>query len=115
MEDGTQGRFSLQNVVVRGNQVLNEEGGLAGSSKLVDECLKNMVRWKLADFPHAVQYATYNPAEFLGEEGIGRLEPGCLADLVLWNKQTLEVETTFINGQPAYQRSRQSGAPAVRS
>jgi imidazolonepropionase-like amidohydrolase len=42
----------------------------------------------------------------LNEEAIGRLEPGCLADLVLWNKETLAVETTFINGQAVYQRNK---------
>jgi N-acetylglucosamine-6-phosphate deacetylase len=116
MGDGTQGRFSRQNVVIRGNQVLNQEGGLAGSSKMVDDCLRNVVNWQLADFPQAVQYATYNPTEFLEEEALGRLEPGCLADVVLWNKKTLEVEATFINGQPVYQRSQQNSPPsAIRS
>ncbi len=112
MEDGSQGRFSLQNVVIRGNQVLNQEGGLAGSSKLVHDCMKNLVRWQLADFGEAVQYTSYNPAAFLGESLLGRLEPGCFADLVLWNKNTLEVETTFINGQAVYQKT---GAAASRS
>jgi N-acetylglucosamine-6-phosphate deacetylase len=112
LDDGTQGKFSLQNVTIKGNQVLNQEGGLAGSSKLVTDCLRNMVKWQLTDFPQAVQYTTYNSAAFLNEDALGRLEPGCLADLVLWNKQTLEVESTFINGQVAYQRT---GSPAIYS
>lgn len=112
LPDGTQGRFSLQNVKVKGSQVINQEGGLAGSSKLVTDCLRNMVRWQLAPFAQAVQYATANPADFLGEAALGRLEPGCMADLVLWNKETLEVETTFINGQAVYQKSQQTNTSA---
>lgn len=103
LEDGSHGEFSHQTVTLKGHQVLNQEGGLAGSSKLVPDCLRNLVRWQLADFPTAIQYATSNAAAFLKEQSLGRLEPDYLADLVLWNKQTLEVEATFINGRPVYQ------------
>lgn len=113
LPEGTHGNFSLQDVQVKSNQVLNQEGGLAGSSKLVTDCLKNLVHWQLAPFSQALQYTTANPANFLGETALGRLEPGCMADLVLWNKETLEVETTFINGQPVYQRAPQKGSTAV--
>lgn len=105
LSDGSRGNFSQQTVTVRGNQVINQEGGLAGSGKLVNDCLKNMVNWQLCDFGSAVQMASFNVAQFLKEDSIGRLEPGCLADMVLWNKDTLEVETTFINGEVAYQRN----------
>lgn len=108
--DGSKGSFSLQTVTVQGNQVINQEGGLAGSGKLVHDCMKNMVKWQLCDLGTALQFASLNPALFLNEDHLGRLEPGCLADLVLWNKQTLEVETTFINGQPVYQRNSSSAA-----
>jgi N-acetylglucosamine-6-phosphate deacetylase len=111
LEEGAKGQFSLQNVVIQGNQVLNQEGGLAGSSKLISDCLRNLVKWQLSSFPQAVQYASYNPAAFLNENLLGRLEPGCFADLVLWNKATLEVEKTFINGQVVYERA---GATASR-
>jgi N-acetylglucosamine-6-phosphate deacetylase len=115
LPDGTMGNFSMQNVKVQGNQVVNQEGGLAGSSKLVTDCLRNMVRWQLAPFAQAVQYTTANPANFLGEAALGRLEPGCMADLVLWNKETLEVETTFINGQAVYQKSAHPTVSATAS
>jgi len=114
LPDGTLGRFSMQNVKVQGSQVVNQEGGLAGSGKLVTDCLRNLVRWQLAPFSQAVQYTTANPANFLGEAALGRLEPGGMADLVLWNKDTLDVETTFINGQAVYQKSLESKATAAR-
>lgn len=112
LQDGSKGSFSLQTVTVRGNQVINQEGGLAGSGKLVHDCLRNLVKWQLCDFATATQYASLNPALFLNEDALGRLEPGCLADLVLWNKDTLEVETTFINGQPVYQRNASTALSA---
>ncbi len=115
LPEGVHGNFSLQDVQVKGNQVLNQEGGLAGSSKLVTDCLRNLVRWQLVPFSQAIQYATANPANFLDEPALGRLEPGGMADLVLWNKETLAVESTLINGQMVYQRSVHGEPAGVRS
>jgi N-acetylglucosamine-6-phosphate deacetylase len=105
MDEGTEGDFFKQHVVIRNHQAINQEGHLAGSSQIIPDCVKNLVRWHLTSFADAVQFATLNPATFLGLDDIGRLEPGCLADVVLWNKQTLEVEATFINGQVVYQKN----------
>jgi N-acetylglucosamine-6-phosphate deacetylase len=110
LEEGAHGNFSKQDVVIRDHQAINQEGGLAGSSQMIHDCVKNLVRWHLTSFADAIQFATLNPATFLNEPGLGRLEAGCRADMVLWNKQTLEVETTFINGQPVYQRNAQPRA-----
>jgi N-acetylglucosamine-6-phosphate deacetylase len=113
LAEGSRGNFSSQDVQVSNGKVINQEGGLAGSSKLVTDCLRNLVQWRLASFAQAVQYATANPADFLGETALGRLEPGGMADLVLWNKETLEVEATFINGQMVYQKSAKGQTQAT--
>jgi len=113
LSDGSRGNFSSQDVQVSNGKVINQEGGLAGSSKLVTDCLRNLVQWRLASFAQAVQYATANPADFLGETALGRLEPGGMADLVLWNKETLQVEATFINGQMVYQKSAKGQTQAT--
>lgn len=105
LEEGSQGDFFKQHVVIRNQQAVNEEGHLAGSSKMISECVKNLVSWHLTGFSDAIQFATLNPATFLGMNDLGRLEPGCLADVVLWNKQTLDVETTILNGQVVYQKN----------
>lgn len=105
MPEGAQVSFAGQTVTVQKQEALNQAGALAGSSKLVTDCVRNLVQWRLTSFADAVQFATLNPATFLGEEHLGRLEAGCLADVVLWNKQTLAVEASFINGHPVYQRS----------
>ena len=105
--EGTQGSFSKQNVVIQNRRVLNQEGGLAGSSQMVSDCVKNLANWHLTSFADAIQFATLNPATYLGFDELGRLEPGGLADVVLWNKQTLDVQAKFINGQLVYQKSAQ--------
>lgn len=108
MEEGAEGDFFKQHVVIRERQAINQEGHLAGSSQLVSECAKNLVRWHLTDFAQAVQFVTQNPAAYLGLDELGCIEPGCLADVVLWNKQTLEVEATFINGQVVYKKNAEA-------
>jgi N-acetylglucosamine-6-phosphate deacetylase len=111
LEEGAEGDFFKQHVIIREHQAINQEGHLAGSSQLVSDCVKNLVRWHLAGFADAVQFTTLNPANFLGLDELGRIEPGCLADVVLWNKDTLEVEATFINGQAVYQKNVASVSP----
>jgi N-acetylglucosamine-6-phosphate deacetylase len=105
MPEGSRVSFANQIATVQKQKTINQEGVLAGSSQLISDCIRNLVRWDFADFPNAVRLATLNPSDFLGEYQIGRLEEGCMADLVLWDKNTLSVNTTFINGQVVYQRS----------
>jgi N-acetylglucosamine-6-phosphate deacetylase len=111
MKEGSEGDFFKQHVVIRDQQAVNQEGHLAGSSRLIPDCVKNLVNWHLTSFADAVQFATLNPATFLGFNELGRLEAGCLADVVLWNKQTLDVEATFINGQAVYQKNAEPVSP----
>lgn len=106
LPSGSKACFASQNVILQDGKVLNESGQLAGSAQLVSECVKNLLKWKLCTFPDAIQYASTNPAAFLGESLLGKVETGMLADLVMWNKQSLTVDSTFINGQLVYQRSK---------
>lgn len=108
LPEGSQLDFGGQSVCVQKQQTINHEGVLAGSSQLISDCVSNLVHWKLTDFANAIRFATANPAEFLGETELGRLEVGHFADLVLWNPKTLSVETTFIQGEPVYQRQYSS-------
>jgi N-acetylglucosamine-6-phosphate deacetylase len=106
LPEGSRLNFAAQEVTVSGGgKVFNPQGQLAGSGQLISDCVRNLVRWGLCTFPDAIQYASANPAQFLGEPLLGRIEPGMLADLVLWNKQTLAIEATFIEGQLVYQAS----------
>ena len=101
--DGTQGRFCGQTVRREGQRALNESNGLAGSVQFLDAAIRNLVRWNLCSFPEAVQLATLNPAKLLGvEDQLGQIKPGAQADLVLWNKETLTIAATWVNGELAW-------------
>lgn len=115
MPEGSQVHFGGQTIRVQKQQTINREGVLAGSSQLISDCVRNLVRWGISDFSSIVRTATANPAEFLGESRLGRLEPDYLADLVLWDKETLRVEATFIQGEPVYQRRREAADPVGKT
>lgn len=78
-------------------------GGLVGSSVVLDQCVRNMVSWKIASFPEAIYMATSNPAKAIGlEHRLGQIQPGYDADLVLWNKQDLAVKKVILAGRVVY-------------
>lgn len=110
MSEGTQVKFCGQEVTIRDGKAINQEGGLAGSTQLIGDCVRNLVRWNLLNFADAVQLATMNIAGFLNHPELGRIEAGGLADLVLWDKQDLSVQATFINGQQVYRRAAASAS-----
>ncbi len=105
LPQGTSCRFAGQQVtLMENNQVINEQGHIAGSSALLDEGVRNLVRWKILPFEHAIQLATQIPAQFLNESHrLGKIEEGYQADLVLWNKDSLAIEATWINGCLTYE------------
>ena len=74
--------FGGLEVEVRGDRATLVQGGaLAGSVVALDTAVRNLVE-EGADLPDAVAAASANPAELLGLDDRGRLEPGRLADLV---------------------------------
>jgi N-acetylglucosamine-6-phosphate deacetylase len=81
-------------------QVGTIQGGLVGSSILLDEAVRNVVQWGIASFRDAIVMSTYNPAKAMGlEDSLGQLEVGRHADFVLWNAQTLAIEKVFVGGE----------------
>ena len=74
-------------------------GGLVGSSITLDAAVRNVVKWGVASFPEAIRMATFNPARAIGlADQIGAIETGALADLVLWDKETLEIKHVIVGG-----------------
>ncbi len=103
LPQGTSCQFAGQQVTLMdSNQVVNTSGHIAGSSALLGEGVRNLVQWKILPFEHAIQLASQIPAQFLGEHKLGKIAEGCIADLVLWNKDTLTVEATWIEGKQVY-------------
>jgi N-acetylglucosamine-6-phosphate deacetylase len=64
------------------------EGTIAGSALTLDRAVRNMIAIGV-DPVVAFRAATIVPADTIGEPGLGRIEPGALADLVLWDDELM--------------------------
>src|SRR5690554_1196009 len=81
------------------------DGTLAGSILRLDQAVRNMVAFSGCSPAQALQMATSTPAAVLGLEGeMGRLAPGCPADLAIWDS-SLHLQATFMDGRPVYTAS----------
>ncbi|HEY9754814.1 MAG TPA: amidohydrolase family protein [Oculatellaceae cyanobacterium] len=75
-------------------------GGLVGSSITLNQAVKNVVKWGAASFAQAIQMATWNPAKAVGlQEFVGHLASGKMADIVAWDKNTLDIKHVFLGGR----------------
>ena len=75
------------------------DGTLAGSDLDMAGAVRNAMALLGLDLHAAGEMASRNPAAFLGlEEDMGRIAPGCRANLVLATDQ-LEVLETWIDGR----------------
>lgn len=92
-----------------GIQRLNQEAAKARSSAIA------------AGIPvseeEALRWITLNPAWVMGIDGVtGSLEPGKMADLVVWDRHPLsgyaKVERTYADGQPTYDAARGAAVPS---
>lgn len=82
------------------------QGGLVGSSLTLDQAVRNVVEWGIASFADAVKMACWNPAAALGiTQSVGHLSAGKLADLVIWDAETLKVKAVVIGGGVIESRS----------
>lgn len=98
---GSSMQFGNQTVTIHPDGPKNEDGNLAGSALFLSDCVKNVVEWGVLTFPYAVQMATSHPALHLKESAlVGHIQPGAIADLVLWNKDTLDISQVLLNGEP---------------
>jgi N-acetylglucosamine-6-phosphate deacetylase len=81
-----------------GTCVRTSSGALAGSLLTMDAAVRNVVTWTGCSAAEAVQAASRTPADLLGAEGRGRIEPGACGDLVLLDPE-LRVAATVLRGQ----------------
>ena len=92
--------FDLQgrSISVVDGLLLDEMGRLAGSHTDMATAVSNAIELLGLNLPEAVHMATRNPAAFLGlERELGRIAPGCRANLVLAD-ENLKVLDTWIDG-----------------
>lgn len=78
-----------------------DNGELVGSSIDIVDAVTNLVSWKICSFEQAITMSSYNPALALGlDSHIGQIEPGCFADMILWDRPSLQIKRVFMNGCP---------------
>jgi N-acetylglucosamine-6-phosphate deacetylase len=81
-------------------QVGTTGGGLVGSSIMLSDAVRNMVNWGAASFPEAIKMATLNPAKVIKmEQELGSLRDKALADLVVWEKESLKIRHVVVGGR----------------
>lgn len=79
------------------------EGTLVGSSIVLSDAVRNLVRWGVSDFRSAIQMATLNPARCMNVEGTaGSLASRHSADVVVWNKDSLDIQYVIAGGTIVY-------------
>ncbi len=92
-----------------------------GIQRLNQEAAKGMARGQRVGFDippeRAIRWVTSNPATALGiADRVGTLEPGKLADVVVWNRDPFSVyalpDLVYIDGAVAYDRKAPPAKPA---
>jgi N-acetylglucosamine-6-phosphate deacetylase len=74
-------------------------GDLVGSSISLDQAVQNMVNWNICSFADAIRMASINPAKAIGlDHYLGSIEMGKAADLVFFDRTSLEVKKAFVAG-----------------
>jgi N-acetylglucosamine-6-phosphate deacetylase len=99
---GSRSRFTLQGreITVRDGRCTGPDGTLAGAALDMASAVRNAVR--LLDMPltAALRAASTEPARFLGiTDRLGRLSPGCRADMVALDPDTVKVRATWLAGR----------------
>jgi N-acetylglucosamine-6-phosphate deacetylase len=91
-------------VIVKDGKATQEDGTIASSTALLNQCVRNMNRvvgLKMAD---AVKMASINPARVIGmSELLGSLEIGKWADLTVVDED-FNIYMTMVNGEIVYSR-----------
>lgn len=103
MPDGEYTLGGLPVIVRDGAARLKEGGALAGSTLRLNHALRNVAEVTQKPLSEVVAASSLTAAESVGLAGIGRLEPGYFADIVLLDTD-FEVVHTFVGGELRYSR-----------
>jgi N-acetylglucosamine-6-phosphate deacetylase len=91
-----------QQVFVAQGTVRLPDGTLAGSAASLLDGVRGLLRATGCSLADAVATVTTTPARVLGDPSLGRLEPGCVGDLVLLDHDaatgSLDVVATVVDG-----------------
>ena len=97
--DSGQVQLGGLDVIIDGGQArLKDSGALAGSVLRFNEGLRNVSDWTGLPLSQLVKATSWNQAQSLGLAGLGRIEPGYCADIVILNKD-FSVWRTMVDGE----------------
>jgi N-acetylglucosamine-6-phosphate deacetylase len=99
---GSRPSFNLygQEIQARGGCCLRADGTLAGTALDMASAVRNCVNLLKIPLEDALSFASTNPAEFIGAgDRLGKLDPGCRADMVAIDSRTISVLATWVAGQ----------------
>jgi N-acetylglucosamine-6-phosphate deacetylase len=86
-------------VTVQNGKATQDDGTIAGSSAVLNECVRNMHKEVGVSLSDAIKMATLNPARVIGENcRRGSIQVGKRADLIVVDEE-INIYLTFINGQ----------------
>jgi len=103
MPDGKYDDYG-QKFTVKNGIALTPEGGLAGSTLMLDQAIKNMIEFTGMSLSEVLPMATSVPAQAMGWiEKRGELKPGADADITILNDDLI-VEKTFILGREVFSK-----------
>lgn len=90
-------------VIVQGGAARLKEGGaLAGSTLQIMDALRNVAEITPLPLKELVKSTSFAQAQALGLPGIGKLEPGYQADIVLLTRE-FKVSKTLVDGEIRYE------------
>ncbi|MFN3622820.1 MAG: N-acetylglucosamine-6-phosphate deacetylase [Hyphomicrobium sp.] len=89
-------------ISVQGGRCTRADGTLAGAAIDMAASVHNVVHDLGVPLPTALQYASTEPADFLGLGTVlGRLAPAFRADMVAFEPDSIDVLETWVAGEPA--------------
>jgi N-acetylglucosamine-6-phosphate deacetylase len=103
---GSRSSFTLQGrkITLRDGRCTGQDGTLAGAALDMATAVRNCVEFLDMPLTAALRAASAEPADFLGiADRLGRLKPGCRADMVGLDPGTVEVLATWVAGQSSDQ------------
>jgi len=86
---------------------LPQENVLAGAASPISKCVGVVMDYTGCSLKNAVQMASTNPASLFSLDGLGQINVGKRADLILFSlhQGQVAIERTYVNGKLVYKRN----------
>ncbi len=100
---GCRSEFALngRQIRVEAGRCTAPDGRLAGAALGMSDAVRNCVGLLGVPLTEALRFASAEPAAFLGlKDVLGRIAPGCRADLVAFDPADIAIHQTWVAGKP---------------